>query len=75
MRNTTEKNVRGSEVPGCASSGRFAIDDEFADLASAISALTANELAGLSDSLSATDGWDTDATGGHGAGGILANQF
>jgi hypothetical protein len=73
MSHKTEKNVRDSNAPGC--SGRFAVDEEFAELASAVSALTADELAGLTDSLSATDGWDTEATGGHCGGGILANQF
>ena len=68
-----EKNVSEGQVPGSAS-GRYPIDDEFAQLANAVSALTVADLNGLSDSLSAADGRDTDASA-HEGGGFLANQF
>ena len=49
--------------------------DDFEDLASAVSALTADDLAGIADSLSCTDCRDYEDTGGHEGGGFLANLF
>ena len=45
--------------------------DEFDDLASAVSALSHDDLAGLPAALNAADAWDVDSTGT--AGGFLAD--
>ena len=55
--------------------GRYADSGEFADLESAVSALTGDDLSGISTSLNAADAWDIDDTGAHCGGGFLANQF
>lgn len=75
MAQASEKNVSDGQVPGCGASGRYSIDDEFAQLASAVSALSAADLNGISDYLGGTDSRDTDASGAHQGGGFLANQF
>lgn len=74
MAQASEKNVSGGQIPGSGSSGRYSIDDELCQLASAVSALTAADLNGISDCLAGTDGRDTDASA-HEGGGFLANQF
>ena len=74
MAQAIEKNVSDGQVPGSGASGRYPIDDEFAQLANAVSALTIADLNGISDSLAATDGRDTGASA-HEGGGFLANQF
>ena len=53
-------------APGTGTTGRYSISAEFSELASAVSALTADELNGLSDALGTTGGWDTDGGSEHG---------
>lgn len=71
-RNYALESVAG---PDDSVSGRYIDSDEFADLTNAVSALTRDELSGLSASLNAADAWDIDDTGGHCGSGFLANQF
>ena len=52
----------------------FESESDFDTLAGAVAALTADELCGLSESLSSTSPWDPQDTA-HFGGGFLANQF
>ena len=58
-----------------STSAPFEERDEFEDLASAVSALTSDDLSRITDSLNAADAWDVDDPSGYGGGGFLANQF
>ena len=64
-------------APGSKSDGGagFGTAAEFDELASAVSALTSDDLRGLSDSLGAGDTWVSDHGHGHIGGGFLANQY
>ncbi len=61
--------------PDDRAAGRYVDSEEFADLESAVSALTGDDFSSLSSALNAADAWDIDDTGGHCGGGFLANQF
>ena len=71
-RNTALESAPGPEDPVF---GRYADSKEFADLESAVSALTGDDFSSLSSVLNAADAWDIDDTGAHCGGGFLANQF
>ena len=58
---------------GPGATAPFEEREELDDVASAVSALTTDDLSGLRESLNAADAWDVDD--GHCGGGILANQF
>ena len=66
------ESVAGPEDPTL---GRHVDGNDFADLESAVSALTGDDFSSLSSVLNAADAWDIDDTGGHCGGGFLANQF
>lgn len=66
---------RSGQNPQHDATGRYSINAELSDLASAVTALTADELAGLSHSLSSSDGWDSGCADESGAGSFLSNLF
>lgn len=71
------QNRQRHDAPGSAAGASigFESEAEFDRLASAVAALTADDLSGLGDALSTTSSYASEDVRGHIGGGFLANQF
>lgn len=67
--------VTTDHEPRNDATGRYSINAEISDLAGAVTALTADELSGISYSLNQGDSWDGACSGDHVSGSFLSNLF